>query len=374
MIVNICSTAECTGCFACQNICPKEAITMQIGKNGHIFPSVQEEKCIRCNLCKKICPVLNPLSLNEPVQTLAAWATDEEEHKTSTSGGIASVLTRYILSDGGVVYGAVVTNHQILHKRVSTQEEAFKLKGSKYVHSHIEYAFREVKQDLDNGLTVLFVGTPCQIAGLKAYVGNQDRNLYTVDLICHGVPSQKLFFNYLKAKGIEQESVTNLRFRDENGFNLKIYSEENTVYEKNEIQDLYYMGFNENLFFRDSCYQCTYAQTKRVGDLTIGDFWGLGSEIPFQEESKGNVSVILQNTEKGRNLLAKVQPYLKVVPRTLEEAVKGNYNLQKPSQSTHKDAFAKDYEKSDLIHAMKKNLYLRRAKSLILRMIHSIQK
>lgn len=366
----ICPPELCTGCGACQNICPHNAILMEKGALGHIFPCINTTNCTNCNLCKTVCPVLHQVVLVQPKSTYAAWAIDDEEHRTSSSGGIAAILAKHIVSLGGVVYGAVLDQHKIFHKRIDNKEELGKLKGSKYVHSHTELAYRQVKEDLLAQRIVLYIGLPCQIAGLKNYLKRDYDKLYTVDMICHGIPSQGFFFEYLEKQcKILQNTITDIKFRDESGFNLKVSFNDNSIYCKSCFEDLYYMGFIEKIFYRTSCFSCSYAQSRRCGDLTIGDFWGLGVKTPFNLPVKNGISVLLVNTTKGEHIFHNIQSYTCCVERELSEAVAGNTNLRHASSCPRNYyRFVRDYSHMEFCRALKRNLRIRRLKSLILRL------
>lgn len=190
----ICEKTRCTGCATCMNICNHRAISMEeSGPLGHIYPIINSEKCVDCGLCAKKCPVNVPLKLNEPLKAFSAISKDHDDLMSSASGGASSVLSQVILRRGGIVYGCVQNNYRdIAHRRISNYSDLSKLKGSKYVQSNIGFIYRDVKKDLANGKEVLFTGTPCQIAGLKAFLGRDYEHLYLVNLVCHGVPSQKL--------------------------------------------------------------------------------------------------------------------------------------------------------------------------------------
>lgn len=193
-MTNICDINKCTGCSACMNICNHNAIHMDESEPfGYIYPTINSEKCVECGLCAKICPVNTPIKLNEPIKAFSAVTRDHEDLMSSASGGASSVLSQVILKRGGIVYGCVQRNYKdIAHRRIDRYEDYPLTKGSKYVQSNIGYIYRDVKDDLRQGKEVLFTGTPCQIAGLKAFLRHDYENLYLIDLVCHGVPSQKL--------------------------------------------------------------------------------------------------------------------------------------------------------------------------------------
>lgn len=372
MIDKVCDLNKCTGCFACANACPVGAIQMLPGKVGHLFPTILD-KCIECNKCIKTCPVNNPVELQKPIKTLAFWIKDDEEHQTSTSGGAAACFTNYILEEGGTVYGCASLPHGVIeHIRIDKKEDAFKLKGSKYVHSHINKTYQLIKADLKSGKKVLFIGLPCQVAGLKRYIGKENANLFAIDLICHGVPSQQVLFEYIESLGIKRDEVSVVAFREAKGYYLTILSSGRSVYHKNECKDLYYMAFNDNLCFRDSCFTCRYSTPERVGDLTIGDFWGLGAKEPFNHNSHGHVSVVLVNNPKGQLLMESCSDKYEAVERSLDEAVAGNHNLKSPSFAPNAGKFHSLYGKIDIQSALKRCLWKRRIKAPFLPIVQWI--
>lgn len=372
MIDKVCDLNKCTGCFACANACPVGAIQMLPGKIGHLFPTILD-KCIECNKCIKTCPVNNPVELQKPIKTLAFWIKNDEEHQTSTSGGAAACFTNYILEEGGTVYGCASLPHGVIeHIRIDKKEDAFKLKGSKYVHSHINNTYQLIKADLKSGKKVLFIGLPCQVAGLKRYIGKENANLFAIDLICHGVPSQQVLFEYIESLGIKRDEVSVVAFREAKGYYLTILSSGRSVYYKNECKDLYYMAFNDNLCFRDSCFTCRYSAPERVGDLTIGDFWGLGKQEPFNYTPHGHVSVVLVNNSKGELLMKSCSDKYEAVERSLDEAVAGNHNLKSPSVAPNAEKFHFLYGKVSIQRALKKCLWKRRMKAPILPIVQWI--
>ena len=197
-ISNICPKEKCTGCYACVNICSKNAIKIDRDELGFSYPFIDPAFCVNCGLCVSVCPSHSALPFNLPLKAIIAHASDEAEQKTSTSGGLASVFSRYIISHHGVVYGCSgADGKNIRHIRVEQESGLFFLKGSKYVQSEIGEIYRLAKNDLRTKRLVLFIGTPCQVAGLKSFLGQEYENLYTIDFVCHGVPSQQLLTDYL---------------------------------------------------------------------------------------------------------------------------------------------------------------------------------
>ena len=190
-MLHICKKNECTGCGLCVNKCPKSCISMHVDdKLGHIYPIINQSLCIDCGICYNICPTNYPLEKHEPITAYAGWDKNIEEYKSSTSGGAASAISRYIIRKGGVVYGcAMLPGINVKHIRITKETEICKLKGSKYVQSNTYNVYNETLKDLKEGKDVLFIGTPCQTAAIKKIAEKHDKNLFTVDLICHGVPS-----------------------------------------------------------------------------------------------------------------------------------------------------------------------------------------
>lgn len=371
----ITSKENCTGCEACANACPVEAITMSEDVIGHVFPCVDINKCINCSLCKKVCPSNQCDIGNIPFITYAAWATDHDEHKSSTSGGVAAVLARKTVEADGVVYGCTCKPGGIIsHERIDRVDDLWKLKGSKYVQSKIGLAYQQAKIDLEQGTRVLFVGTPCQIAGLRCFLRRDYENLFTVDLICHGVPPQRLLFEHLEARGISRNAVDQISFREGTEYYLSVFSKGVVQYRKHEFQDLYCAGFADCLYSRASCINCKYAQKKRMGDLTIGDFHRLGVEEPFDFPENRSISLLLVNTDRGNEFITQCKEHLKLVQRTYEEAQKGNPQLCYPShRKGNYNIFVKLYKKYGFEKAARKTMKVRRYKNILLQIMRFVQ-
>lgn len=359
----ICEKNKCTGCFACYNICPKNAIEMKEDKYGYIYPKINKEKCINCGLCKKVCPSLNKLEKIEPQKCYAMYAKDKNIRNNSTSGGIATQISKKFLKNNGIVYGASFDNEcNVVHKRIEKIKELTLLQGSKYVHSYINDAFKQVKKDLLNDKKVLFFGTACQIAGLKKYLVKEYENLYLIDIICHGVPSQKFLKEEVKRINGNTD-VERIIFRRNNKYGFAIIKDEQCVYEVNREKSPYIDSFLLGLTLRNNCHNCMYADRKRVSDITIGDFWGLNKTSKFYDIRSGGVSAVICNTTKGINLVENVKNDFEIEEREYDEAVKGNAQLKKPA-SKYKEAqkFRNDYLKYGFLKAYKKNTRIIRLK------------
>ena len=302
--MEICPQNKCAGCYACVAICPVHCISMQEDNCGFIYPVINEAKCIQCKACFKVCFNNKKIQFKLPKNVFAAWNFDNRDRNTSSSGGLASVLSTYILRRGGVVIGAAwnVTTQEVSHICITKEADLQKLKKSKYVHSYIGETFQQCKSYLLSGRSVLFIGTPCQIEGLKSFLKRDYDTLYTIDIICHGVPAHKMLqehiqynINSVKLNGI------NISFRYNTNFKFVISQKDNILYEKAAAYDLYLKAFLDTSIFRENCYQCPFARSERISDITLGDFWGLKKKLPQDEYQKG-ISCVLVNSNKGAEL------------------------------------------------------------------------
>lgn len=325
------------------NVCPKDAITMtEQGVYGCIYPSIDASKCIDCGLCVNTCPVNNPVEKNEPLKAFAAISKDTKDLMSSSSGAASSVIANHILAGGGVVYGCVQENYcDIAHRRIDNLDEVHKIKGSKYVHSNIGLTFREVKKDLKERKKVLFTGTPCQIAGLRNYLKKEYENLFLVDLVCHGVPPQKLLREDIE-KTIDKHHLNKdglkVLFRRKIGGKAKLGMEYGLfLYDKKGdeialpredvafLHNRYITAFMSGIIFRENCFSCPYAQPKRCSDVTIADFWGIkNTKIP----TDNGVSLLLANTGKGEELIRTTSNNFRIEEHSVQEAVAGNGQLK----------------------------------------------
>lgn len=324
--------SECCGCNACVEICPRHCICMVENEKGFLYPQVDRLACIQCNVCEKVCPFdTSNLSLRLPLKAYAAWSKNRKRHLISSSGGAAYVLSSYIIQNrGGVVYGCAADGMSIGHVRIENISDLYRLQGSKYVQSDVRGIFRRVKDDLKVNRPVLFIGTPCQVAGLKNYIGLIPKHLYLVDLICHGVPSQKMLRDHVNyvSKGI---NVCQISFRNGNDIILSITGD-NFMYEasvwKEPYKDLYIKGFLDGMIYRSSCYKCHFACLPRVSDITLGDFWGLKNQDRMPINARDGVSLLLPVSDKGISLIEAVQKNFVIYERNMEEAINGNPQLR----------------------------------------------
>lgn len=331
--MEICERKNCTGCHACYNICPKHCIVMEEDQEGFVYPKIVAEDCIQCGRCKTVCPANDEPSFKPAQQTYAAWSKDTQEHATSTSGGIASAFSRMVIEQGGVVFGAAYNQDlSVQHIMATDNEGVDRLKGSKYIQSTIGNTYRQVKKELSAGKEVLFIGTPCQIGGLRNYIGDKNEKLTMIDLVCHGTPSSKILNQYLSALEKKHHFKTDeISFRNDKGFYFTCIENGDVRYAKKSIRDPFYIGFLRGLYYRPSCNQCMYAQPQRCADITIGDFWGLGQEEPFPYSMKNGISLCMVNTEQGEAFVKRTEDTVYMVKRKTQEAVAGNKQLRFPS-------------------------------------------
>lgn len=329
-MIRITDKSHCCGCNACAEICPKHCIEMKADSKGFLYPQIDADVCIECGLCDKVCPfpIENQIK-RDPLTAYAAWSVDRKIHLSSSSGGAAYVFSKYIIEKGGVVYGCCADGLDIRHIRVDKVEELYKLQGSKYVQSDVRGIFSQIKTDLRNSLNVLFLGTPCQIAGLKNYIKHVPENLYLVDLICHGVPSLQMLQDHITdiTKGRIVESIS---FRKGNNYVLNLKGNSWNYSTSSYWKDYFLRGFYGSIINRSSCYSCPFATSKRVSDITVGDFWGLPMIEKLPVEVQDGVSVLLPCTEKGMQLINMVKEHFYLYERTVNEAVVGNTQLRHP--------------------------------------------
>lgn len=330
----ICDKNKCSGCCACVNTCPKNCISMEYDEYGVLLPVINQDECVNCGACQKVCPINSKPEQRMPQKAYAAWHLNDEVHKKSASGGAAAAFYETAIENGGVCYGTSFDKDlKLTIKAAHSMEEISGFKGSKYVQAFAGLSFREAKKNLEDGKQVVFIGTPCQIAGLQNYLRKDYENLVTVDLICHGVPS--LSYLHTHIQHIEesiQKKADNVTFRGEYSFELALYQAGELIYKKYRFLDNYFTGFLNGLFYRPNCYACPYACEKRVADITIGDFWGLGKEAPCSYGLEGGVSVILPNTDKGHQFVMRAKDKLFLDERPLSEAINGNDQLRHPSE------------------------------------------
>jgi len=336
----ICEKNQCTSCGLCVDICPIHCITLKPDEYGALKYCIDEQKCIRCGKCAEICPSNNECSWHKVINCYAGWAIDEVERVSSSSGGIAALLYRKILSEGGAIVGACFENGRFCLKLSDSVKDIALFKGSKYVHCDGKNIYTQVKERIKSGQPVLFIGTPCQVGAIKQFIGDS-QILYTVYLICHGTSPQKYFQEHFKP---DEKRIVSVNFRDGGIYRLKIEDALHNIKMINGGFDEYYLSFIQGITFNDCCYQCRYARIERVSDITIGDFWGIDKSF-LQQENVNKISLVLSNTQKGEQLLQNT-PGLRLVVRSLQEALPHNEQLRNPfKRSTDRIKFEQYYPK-----------------------------
>ncbi len=338
---------KCYGCSSCANICPKKCIEMKAGKDGFCYPSVKNEHCIECGTCIRACPALNTdlRTDNTCTSAKAVISEDKKVLQESSSGGLFSELAAHVLAGGGVVFGAAFADDykSIQHVIAQDEKDLSLLRGSKYMQSRIGNCYTAVKEQLGNGKKVLFSGTPCQIAGLKAYLGKEYEFLLLVDVICHGVPSDLMWKKYLE--DIEQKNqgktiYANMRMKSIDEGSLRRCSEEQgrLIYYKSMNEDPYTKLFLKNVCLRESCYTCAFKGEGYASDITIGDFWGIESVLP-EFINKNGVSLALIHTEKGKRVFDAIRNDIKCEQVDFTSAIAGNpsysYPAKRPPERDH---------------------------------------
>lgn len=344
-MINIEDKKKCCGCSACAQRCPKHCIEMREDEEGFLYPCIDALNCINCGLCEKICPIIN-IDMNGeffPKKTYAAYNQDESERLQSSSGGVFSLLSRLVINHGGRVFGAqFTTDWQVEHTCISSISELHKLRGAKYVQSRIGNTYSETEQFLKDNVSVLFSGTPCQIAGLRSYLRKEYDNLITAEIICHGVPSPKVWRTYLqdlcRKKNIHK--INQICFRDKvtgwkhYSFSVK-YNKKGKEKKISEYytQNLYARGFTNDLYLRPSCHSCPFKSLRSRADFTLGDFWGIQHVDPKIDDDKG-ITALLVNTEKGLSFLKDLDIQAKEFG--YRNVISGNPSLVRSTKLTEK--------------------------------------
>ncbi len=352
---------NCTGCGVCCSICPANAITMQENSEGFLSPIIDKNKCNNCGLCSKLCPVLNPIYNNSEKPCCYAVMAPDEIRYQSSSGGIFPVLAYYFLNQGGYVAGAVWTSEAKVQHIVSNKKEDIeKMRGSKYLQSEIGDCYKDVKNLLVENNKVLFTGTPCQIAGLYAFLRKDYENLFTVDLVCHGTPSPKVFRKYLEENLEKDEKFISTNFRDKvNGWSPSLTTTTTTTrkFSRPANNDDYMKAFLSDLCLRAFCNECKFNKLPRQADLTIGDFWGIDRYSKKLNDKKGT-SLVLVNNSRGKFLFKQVLNKYKLVKNVpLIFAIKGNPVFIAPFKAhENKEKFYKLLETQSLSRATKEAL------------------
>lgn len=365
-------TINCCGCESCRQICPQQCIEMKYHDDGFTYPVINEEECIKCNICKKVCPLSESKKFEKPRQEQGCyygWHRDMDIRHESTSGGAFSAMAELILEDGGSVYGAMFDEKfKVCHQESRTKDDLWKLRQSKYVQSETGNCYTEIKERLDNNKKVLFCGTPCMVHGLRAFLQKDHEDLVLVDFICHGVTSPLLFKKYLESLEKKNKSkIEKFRFRDKvtiGNFSSLAYTtiEFENGKKLSSGMNSYLISYMKGFMQRDSCEECPYATLYRWSDMTIGDFWGIEDSVPnIKDEFSKGISLILTNSRKGREIVNKLTEKMELYGVDITIALNGkNEQLDKPiSKNRNKKQFYGDLNNLPIELALIKGIGIR---------------
>ena len=333
--------SECTSCGACVNVCPKKAISLLPDESGFLYPYIENNECVGCSLCNTVCQMELKSKQEDYEQAFYALVNKNEKHlKVSSSGGAFLAVADYVFKQGGIVAGcAFDENQKAIHTITNNLDDCIdKLCGSKYVQSETQYTYTDVKKLLNDGKIVLYVGTPCQIEGLLLFLKKKPQNLITMDLICHGVSSPLLWEkhkSYLENNVHAKINKYRFRGKEKAGWALYYYyyyyyGGKNRCKQGPSLLDRYYTDFLKGVNYRESCYQCRYANLNRVGDITIGDFWGAEKYIDGVDLHDG-ISLVIINSQRGNEIIQHISDKVTLKQITKENAIEDNHNLVAPT-------------------------------------------
>lgn len=326
MRTTVCEMNQCTGCKACMEICPKDALRFEDAVHAmNVF--IDEKKCINCNACHDVCQANQPadLDLAKPIYWKQGWA-GEEVRRSSSSGGFAAQLMRSFMDDNSYVCSCILSEGRFRYYVTNKIEEVEKYQGSKYVKSDPEGIYKEVRGLLKQEKRVLFIGLPCHVAAMNKFLKDREKeNLYTVDLICHGSPSPEILRSFLTEHNYDIHTLADVRFRIKNTFG--VFPDAGSIAPVGSL-DRYSIGFLRGLFYTENCYSCHYARLERCSDMTIGDSWG----TDLTEEAGHGISLALCQSQKGKDLL--LHAGLELFDVDIDQAAAANHQLEHPSEKT----------------------------------------
>lgn len=332
----ICKKEKCTGCGLCSVICPHNAIIMKEDNEGFIYPSIDKMKCVNCGLCINKCPSNNiKIKNNKPKVFYMTWSKDKNTVKESSSGGVFVEIAKSILKKGGVIIGCEMNNNEIKHIVVENENDLKKIVGSKYVQSDITKILKIIKKYVNENKIILFSGCPCQVAAIKNLFPMY-KNLFTIDLICHGVPAWSFFKKYIsEIEEKENSKIIRYIFRKKNKewrkYRVEYEFENGKVVNKLAMKDPYMACFLNYAIYREACYNCKYSNITRIGDITLGDYSGVSTVEAPKEAIKNGISSCIINNEKGRMLFEDIKEYICYEKKDIDLLIKTNKNLSEPS-------------------------------------------
>ena len=343
--------ASCCGCTACKMVCPQQCIEMEYDEEGFIYPIVDNTKCIHCGVCKNICPFEKNDTINEDPIAIAAFCKDEQIRYESSSGGVFTILATNVIEHGGIVCGAIFDSNtkKVKHFCVDTVDGLKVFRGSKYIQSELGNLYNKIQYYLAMDRKVLFSGTSCQVAGLKAYLRKEYENLVCVEVICHGVPSTKLWKNYVnyveKKKG---KIIDQIYFRSKK-YSLGNYNVRDRICNKTDtfqfaFENSFFRLFNSNICLRPSCYECKVKGKNTKADISLGDFWHIDEIYSDLDDGKG-ISLVLLCTEKGKQLFKDVSDNMMIYKDKIDYRIACKCNpavINTMTKSDKRDEFFKD--------------------------------
>lgn len=354
------SKSNCSGCYACANICPVNCISMEKDEEGFWYPKVDYSKCIRCKQCINVCPIINKKIIFNKPKAYACFNKNEKERLESSSGGIFSLVAEETIKNKGIVFGAGFDkDFNVVHSYIENKKDLYKFRGSKYVQSKVGDTFKDAKKFLDSGKRVLFTGTPCQIEGLKFYLKKDYDNLICMDNVCHGVPSPKVWKKYVDYRENKVNSkVKRVNFRNkeegwkEFSLNFKFSNELN--YNSKHSDDLFMKAFLSDICLRPSCYDCSFKGINRISDITLADFWGIQNVLPNMDDDKGT-SLIFVNTDKGNKIFNKIKKNIEYSEVDINEAIKYNSAaIKSVEKNPNREKFFNDLDNLEFDKLIKK--------------------
>ena len=346
---------NCSGCAACYNACPKNCIKMNADSEGFLYPEIDRSVCIKCGRCEAVCPRRNE-QVGRKGKAYACINKNEAVRMKSSSGGIFTLFAEHVLLIGGVVFGAAFDDElNVVCTEIRNKDNLYRLRGSKYLQSQIGDSYKKAKAYLEKGKTVLFSGTPCQISGLKNYLGKEYDNLYMQDIICHGVPSPTVWQKYLEYLEKKQKSKVDKKnlptFRSKQtgwtGYSVNINFENGKTFQNAAAENLYMRAFLNDLCLRPSCYECMSKSLERESDITLADFWGIEKLLPDMHDDKGT-SLAFVNTQKGKRLFDAVKDKMVYCETDIDEAVRYNSAAYKSvEKNKNRDKFMEEIKSAE---------------------------
>lgn len=363
-MLQITNKKQCCGCTACKSICPKNCITMVTDSEGFEYPKVDIRNCINCDACQRVCPIVNSTKKQTTKilpEVYVGYTLNEKIRNESSSGGIFSLLAKYVLVQQGIVVGAVYdANFSVCHDIINSQSDLYKLRGSKYSQSILKDTFDKVKEYLDTQKLVLFSGTGCQVAGLKNFLKKEYKNLITVDILCHGVPSPAVWERYIKELEEDKGKIAAINMRSKStgwyAYSCKYDFESHNVLERVHFEDPYMRIFLENVCLRPSCHDCKFKVTDSVSDISLGDSWGIDKLLPNFADDRGT-SVIVIHSQLGKRVFECIEEDIVYQGIEFDTAIPESSNARiSVTEHINRKKFFTDFLKGATIEQLEKHL------------------